>query len=182
MNHQILFLDMDGTMAKFYEQANCLEQMWLPGFFERLKPYANLIEAVKMLHDDGIKICVISAIHRTHFNAVAIEKQQWLRRHLPKILHDQSGNVIFTDIGESKAAAAQCYASQRGVKTTQCYLLDDYNRNLYDWRNHCGKAIKFVNEINDRGVYGPLWNGERIRHDFDPYRIVEELTDIMRDT
>lgn len=176
MNHKILFLDMDGTMAMFYEQANCLEQMWQPNFFATLKPYSNLIEGIKLLYHAGIKICVISAIHRTHFGMVANEKKEWLHRYLPEIFHEQSKNVIFMDVDESKAAAVKYYAKSKGVTMDRCILLDDYNKNLQDWRKRGGKSIKFVNEINDKGVFGPLWDGHRIRYDYEPQRIAKELT------
>lgn len=180
MNHKILFLDMDGTMAMFYEQSNCLEQMWQPNFFAGLKPYANLIEAIKLLHKEGIELCVISAIHQTHFGMVATEKKRWLYRYLPEIFHEQSRNVIFVDVNESKAATISSYAKSKRVAMDQCYLLDDYNKNLQDWRKHGGKPIKFVNEINDKGMFGPLWDGQRIRYDYEPERIAKELTTIMK--
>ena len=44
-----LLIDMDGTLARFYDQAKCIEKMYEPGFFSGLYPYENMIEAVKLL-------------------------------------------------------------------------------------------------------------------------------------
>ena len=46
-----VYADMDGTIARFYEHANCLEMMYSPRFFRELNPYKNVIEGLRMLQN-----------------------------------------------------------------------------------------------------------------------------------
>jgi hypothetical protein len=41
-------------------------------------------------------------------------------------------------------------------------LIDDYNKNLEEWRAAGGTSVKFVNDINDRALIGKRWDGERV--------------------
>ena len=42
-----LFLGMDGTLAPFHNEVQYLERMWEKDFFRNLKPFQNMIDAVK---------------------------------------------------------------------------------------------------------------------------------------
>lgn len=35
--------------------------------------------------------------------------------------------------------------------------------------------------MNDRGNDGPLWNGNRVRYDFSPERICQELVNFIQE-
>ena len=54
-----IFIDMDGTIARFYEADDCLEKMYEPGFFKDLKPYKKAIKLINKLHDKGYDIYLI---------------------------------------------------------------------------------------------------------------------------
>jgi phospholipid N-methyltransferase len=58
-------------------------------------------------------------------------------------------------------------------------LIDDYNKNLEGWERDGGTAIKAKNNINHRGLYGALWNGELIDVTDTADSIVERLTEII---
>jgi len=60
-------------------------------------------------------------------------------------------------------------------------VIDDYNLNLEEWRKAGGTSIKLVNHMNDRGNDDPLWNGNRIRYDFSPERICQELVNFIQE-
>lgn len=40
-----LLVDMDGTLARFHDQANYLERMFEKDFFRELEPFENMVEA-----------------------------------------------------------------------------------------------------------------------------------------
>jgi len=46
-----------------------------------------------------------------------------------------------------------------GGITEYDYLYDDYNKNLEEWQQDGGFAIKCKNPINHKGEKGPLWQG-----------------------
>ena len=64
-------------------------------------------------------------------------------------------NYIFTEIGQNKAMCLGHSISKNDV------LLDDYNLNLCEWQEAGGFSIKLVNNINDKGLCGPRWQGHR---------------------
>ena len=166
-----LYIDMDGTIAKFYEEADCLERMYEPGFFIGLKRYQTVIEGLKMVKEKankGVEFYVLSAINPDVMEQVESEKRDWTQKYFPIV-----DDCFFTRFGESKSKAIQ---ERTGIALSKRdVLLDDYNANLTHWIEDGGTAIKMVNEINDKGTKGPLWAGYRVRYDFVPERICEEI-------
>ena len=49
-----LYIDMDGTLCRFYEQAFCMEKCREPGFFLRLRPYENLVKALEIIRNSEL--------------------------------------------------------------------------------------------------------------------------------
>lgn len=175
-----LFLDMDGTIAKFYEDADCLELMFMPGFFVNLRPYFNVVDGIRVFLRKYIlrpeDIFVVSAADQTIFDQVVEEKRRWLRVNCGFVPEE---NCIFIAVGENKAEAVQ---KKIGEISKDFILLDDYNQHLHDWEKAGGTSVKLVNEINDRGSKGgSLWSGKRIRYDFTADRICEELIKIIEE-
>lgn len=172
LNNVELYIDMDGTIARFHEHSNCLERMYEPGFFASLRQYENVVKAMEILHERGAKLCILSAIPcpTEAFSCVcewAInEKRAWVEA-------TPLGNIVsrylFTKPGQKKSHSVSM--NDGHVKV----LLDDYNKNLQEWTDAGGKSIKLVNEFNDQGMVGPLWDGTRIRFDWSPDRIAEEM-------
>lgn len=47
--HRRIYLDMDGTLFRFHDtEHEYIERMWEPGFYRNLKPFQNLVDAVRM--------------------------------------------------------------------------------------------------------------------------------------
>ena len=150
-----VFFDMDGTLARFYDDPNALDRMWEPGYFKGLKPYQNMIDAIKKLNTvPGLELYILSAT--TTENEYS-EKFEWINKYLPGIFgYHQIGFV------SPRTVKAEHVKAKFGDDLAKAILIDDYNKNLNAWKEHGGTAVKFVNEINDKGTNGPLWPGERV--------------------
>lgn len=187
-NKKYLFIDMDGTIARFYERADCLERQFEPQFFRNLKPYDNVLSGLFAFYNHNrhypytplnhphspLEAFILSAVHSNDRDRVVAEKKAWIHEQfftLPK------ENTIFTNVGENKAEFVMDMLGRKLNKND--FLIDDYNRHLRDWKAAGGTAIKLVNEINDVGTNGPLWDGLRIRYDFSGERIEEEMKQIV---
>jgi len=177
-----LFIDMEGTLAKFHEHSNCLELMHTPKFFLNLAAYNNIVKAVQRLcaaeAEIDLEVYILSSICTQDFARTKLEKTKWLRKHCI-----DTSRCMFPKMGVSKATYVRVTTGR--PLTEHDYLLDDYNLNLEEWRAAGGTAIKFVNEFNDQGTKGPLWNGLRIRHDSTPdciYANILNLCSLSKNT
>lgn len=169
-----LFLDMDGTLARFHDvDKTFIEAMWQPGFYANLKPFENMVEGVKAFikeHPD-IEVFVLSAVLDTDPPFVVDEKNAWLDKYLPEIPAERR---IFTRAGENKAE----YIGEIGPDD---YLVDDYNKNLHEFEAAGAHSIKFRNDVNHqgKGAYGgekgPLWEGQMLYFDSHPAAIAYDL-------
>lgn len=139
-----IFVDMDGTIVRFYEADDCLEKMYEIGFFENLRPHAKMIKMLEKLNEKGYEIFILSACISMQCE---IEKQAWLDKYLPWI---DKAHRIFTRCGMNKAE----YIKRKGYDDARVnVLIDDYSRNLDEWNEAFGKhgiAIKAINEINNK--------------------------------
>lgn len=144
-----LFVDMDGTMA-VWNPTKKLEELYEEGYFKNLKPYEEVVEAVRYLvqNEPGIEVFVLSAYLSDSQYALA-EKNEWLNTYLPEI---DMQHRCFCHCGTDKSLAVP-----GGIRTTD-HLLDDYTINLNDW---CppGVGLKLLNGINDTHK---SWKGDRI--------------------
>lgn len=149
-----LFLDMDGTLAKFNSKRNALKRFDNEiGFFASLKPFKN-IKAVNDLIEKGtLDIYIISASPNEQADA---DKLSWLNKHLPN-LHNE--NICFCRIGTNKAKAIK---EQLNIDIdNNCYLLDDYTNNLIDWNNSNGIGIKRITSLANNK--SKRWKGLMIK-------------------
>lgn len=163
MNKRI-YLDMDGTLCRFHDvEHKYVEQMWEPGFYIQLKPFQEFLNAISLCIDRNpdTEFFVLSAVLDTEPPFAAEEKREWLHTHLPQLADD---HMLFVPAGADKTA----YVPNLNA---DCILIDDYNKNLSEWSQSGGTAIKFVNDINDRGLgayggeQGKLWDGARVWYD-----------------
>lgn len=162
-----LFIDMDGTVAQFYESKRCLEEMGEEGFFKNLKSYKRMVAAIKRFakkHPE-VKLCILSAFPLNHLTAER-EKGEWVDEHMPFI---PAENRIFLAVGKSKADVV-------GEITKDDYLLDDYTKNLEDWTSNGGTGIKVRNEIN---CQNGTWRGNRVSCYDAPEGIFVDLEEII---
>lgn len=153
-----LFIDMDGTLARFYDQARCVEKMYEPAFFRNLLPYGSTVRAVKLLSErDDIQVAILSAVDGEEARA---DKRDWVDTNIGSGIP-----CMFCAAGQPKAEFVR--VSKGGISADD-YLLDDYSRNLVEWESAGGCGIKFINELNGRGWNGHNYGGGRVYYDQAP--------------
>lgn len=159
-----LFIDMDGTVARFYESKHCIEEMTEKGFFKNLKPYKKVLAGLKKFskkHPE-IEFCVISAVPFSSPFAEE-EKDEWLNEHFPV------QKRVFLQVGKNKADFVPDISKDD-------FLLDDYTKNLTDWEASGGTGIKVRNELNcQKGT----WKGNKVSSFDSSDGILEDLEAIM---
>ncbi len=169
-----LFVDMDGTLARFHDQVNYLERMYEKDFFRNLEPFENMVSGLRLFmnaHPD-VEVYILSAKVLGEPPYCEAEKHAWLDVYLPDIDRDHR---IFTEPGISKADYIP------GGVTQDDYLLDDYNRGLNLFLHSGGRAIKCHNNINQQGLgqhggsAGHLWMGPIVHTSDTPAMIAAEL-------
>lgn len=147
-----LFVDLDGTVARFNVR-NALERFDKEkGFFSKLLAYKG-IEVLNELATKG-NVFVISASPNEQADN---DKMIWLERYLPNV---PKANITLCRLGQNKA---QIIEEKYSMKiNNNCLLLDDYTKNLNEWESFGGKGIKRLTTISDnsRG----LWKGATIKH------------------
>lgn len=166
----LICLDMDGTLARFYERAKCVEKFHEEAFFLLLRAYENFVTAIKNMLDkyaDKIVFCVLSAADGEQARA---DKTAWNKKEISPDIP-----MVYCNFGQSKAEVIESLIGRK--LTDKDILIDDYSKNLIDWEEHGGKAVKFLNELNGRGWNGHNFVGDSISYDKAP----EELeSDILR--
>ena len=146
-----LFIDLDGTVAKFNVR-NALERFDKEiGFFANLGAYKGIeaINEMALLKN----VYVISASPN---NQADIDKMIWLNKYLPNIPKE---NITLCRLGENKAKIIE--NKYNLIIDSNCYLLDDYSKNLFEWVANGGIGIKRLTSVadNSRG----LWKGLTIK-------------------
>lgn len=148
---QKIFLDLDGTVARFNVK-NALERFDKEiGFFANLKAYKG-IEEINELAKNG-QIYIISASPNEQADK---DKMTWIKQYLPNVKIE---NITLCRLGENKAKIIESKYKMRIKKN--CILLDDYSKNLVEWESVGGVGIKRLTSVadNSRG----LWKGLAIR-------------------
>lgn len=175
-----LFVDIDGTLARFHDADKLfIEAMWTPGFYVGLKPFENAVEGLKQFIKEHpeVDVYILSAVLDTDPPFIVSEKNEWLDKYLPEIPADHR---IFTRAGESKT-------DYIGDIDENVYLLDDYNRNLIEFEDAGAHAIKFHNDVNMRGLgayggeAGPIWSGDVVHYDVCSEEFATQLANVVRD-
>lgn len=163
-----VFVDMDGTLAKF-NPVSTLEDLMEPGYFRNLEPNQNVVDAISELYENGeVEVYILSAVLSDSPTAQA-EKEAWLKEHLPDIPEE---NHIFMKCGQNKADFIP-----GGIRQTDI-LLDDYTHNLSQWQPPA-IGVKLMNDINHtRGS----WEGDRISFTRGGHDIANRITRIAKGT
>lgn len=168
MNKTInLYVDMDGTLAKFYYKKNCLEKMYEKGYFETLPAYAIASKVDELAKQDTcVNVYILSACVDTPY--CEQEKMAWLFNNMPNIPKE---NFIFTKVGQDKVKVAKEKVANFGQYVN--VLLDDYTPNLEQWQNenNC-VALKFINGFNDTTK---TWQGKKIQNFAQLLATLEQL-------
>jgi 5'(3')-deoxyribonucleotidase len=147
-----LFLDLDGTLAKFNVR-NALKRFDNEiGFFSKLDAYIGIQEVNKIAEMGNLYIISASPNDRAD-----MDKMTWIKKYLPNIPQE---NITICRLGENKAEIIQ---KKYGIKIDKnCLLLDDYSNNLFQWEEHGGIGIKRLTSVadNSRG----LWKGKTLKN------------------
>lgn len=146
-----IFLDMDGTIARFNVR-NALKRFENEkGFFANLLAYKG-IEKINELVKNG-NVYIISASPNMYAD---LDKKTWLQRYIPNL---QSKNIIFCRIGQNKAKIIENKLNIKIDKT--CFLLDDYTKNLMEWEKSGGTGIKRITKVADNST--KKWQGLELK-------------------
>lgn len=157
-----IFLDLDGTLAKF-NVPNALERFDKEeGFFSKLGAYKG-IESINELAKNN-NLFVISASPNEQADK---DKIIWIEKYLPNI---NINNITICRIGENKAKIIQ--DKYNITINEQCYLLDDYTKNLIEWENFGGTGIKRLTTVADNSR--KIWQGLVLKHLEELQRVVWE--------
>lgn len=147
-----IFLDLDGTLARFNVR-NALKRFDNEvGFFANLLAYKG-IEVVNELSTTN-QIYIISASPNEQADK---DKQFWLNKYLPNVRQE---NITLCRLGQNKAEIIQ--NKYNITLNEQCYLLDDYTKNLNEWESFGGIGIKRLTQVSDNSR--KLWKGLELKH------------------
>jgi 5'(3')-deoxyribonucleotidase len=134
----MIFFDMDGTLAKFFYDKDCLKRMYEKNYFLNLKPYKLLALAKELTNDNNVAI-ISACIQSEH---CIPEKEQWLKQYFP-----ECKNIHLVQCGTNKAE----YIAQHYNYTAEpMILIDDYSVNIKEWEQQGFIGIKFCNGINNK--------------------------------
>lgn len=146
-----IFLDLDGTLAKFNVR-NALKRFDNEkGFFAKLGAYKN-IEYINEMAKKG-NVYIISASPNMYAD---IDKKAWIKKYLPNI---PKQNIVLCRLGINKAKHIENKLNIKIDKT--CILLDDYTKNLIEWENAGGVGIKRLTTVSDNSR--KLWKGLELK-------------------
>lgn len=146
-----IFIDMDGTIARFNIKNALQNFATQQDFFSKLKAYKN-INSINELAKCG-NIYIISASPNENAD---IHKIIWLQKYLPNLKKE---NITICRIGENKAKVIQ--EKYNITIDNTCMLLDDYTKNLIEWEEYGGKGIKRITSVADNSR--KLWKGLQIK-------------------
>ena len=145
-----IFLDLDGTLAKFNVR-NALQRFESEiGFFANLGAYKG-IEIINEMAKVG-NVYIISASPNKQADS---DKMIWIERYLSNV---PKANRLICRVGDNKAE----FLKSKGIRIdTQCYLLDDYTKNLTEWESVGGVDIKRLTSVADNST--GKWKGLAIK-------------------
>lgn len=164
-----LFLDLDGTLAKFNSKKNALQRFDKEkGFFANLLPFKNVEKVNQLALSKKIEVFVISA---TPNEQADLDKMVWIKKYLNNVKKE---NICFCRIGTNKA---QEIKRQLNVNIdNNCLLLDDYTNNLIEWTKADGIGIKRITSLANNK--SKRWKGLTCRDLKDLEKIVNKLVEV----
>ena len=139
------YIDMDGVLARWNENAS-EEETHEKGYFLRRQADYHAVKMVQELKKKGCDVCILSSVYTDDHSAD--DKHQWLKdQGLGKI------DAIFVPYGESKHKFINS-------DNTLPVLVDDYGKNLLEWKAQGYFPIKYYNGVNNRPKLKVSENGE----------------------
>lgn len=146
-----LFIDLDGAVARFNVRGALQRFETEREFFANLLPYKGL-ETINQMAKEYGNVYIISASPNISAGG---DKLIWIRRNLPDVSFSK---VILCRIGENKGKALERLGEEI---TNECYLLDDYTKNLEQWEELGGVGIKRITKCADNST--KKWKGLELR-------------------
>lgn len=166
-----LFVDMDGTLAKWNE-VQYEEQLLEKGYYRNLPPNQKVVDEVNSIIAKGYDVYVLSCV-LPESQYAKNEKVEWLKEYLPQLKTEKQ---IFVPYGRNKA---EYLKENYSPITNQDYLLDDYTKNLIEWKEYGGIGIKYFNGINHTHA---TWKGVIVADNVNidtPYKKISSLNLII---
>ena len=81
---------------------------------------------------------------------------KWIKKYIPNLSYN---NIVICRIGENKANAIK---RKLNIEiNNECYLLDDYTKNLTEWENAGGRGIKRITSVADNST--KKWQGLELK-------------------
>ena len=127
------YFDMDNTILEWCPYGK--NEEWVEkgyplkkGFFENLKMFEGSDIVIKTLKEIGFDVKILSACESTPY--CKPEKLKWLKKNLPFI---KKNDIHLILNGETKSSFC---------KSADHILIDDYGKNLKEWHEKGGLAIK----------------------------------------
>ena len=140
-------LDMDDTLAHFNKEEKALERFLSEkSFFSNLEPtklllYIQIAIITKVI--DLKNIYIVSASPNKQADK---DKQEWLNKYLKALPKE---NITFTRLGQNKADHFIKKYHLNNKDLSNYILIDDYTKNLIEWKKLGGKVLKYINEYNN---------------------------------
>ena len=131
----VIYCDMDGVLADFDKVPNAVARYKNEeSFFFNLEPIETNINAIKQLIKKGYQVKILS---KSPHEKADYDKRLWLEKYLPQIKIE---NIIFARPHETKISFVNKFEKSFSL------LLDDYEKNIQEWRNENGIALTITKE------------------------------------
>jgi len=131
----VIYCDMDGVLADFDKVPNAVARYKNEkGFFFNLEPIETNINAIKKLIKQGYQVKILS---KSPHEKADYDKRLWLEKYLPQIKIE---NMIFARPHEKKIDFVN------ELEKNFSLLLDDYEKNINEWREQNGIALTITKE------------------------------------
>lgn len=172
-----VFFDMDGVLVEYvddgYKGDNPIFEQRGQHWFARQHADPRAIALARHVScEPYAHVHVCSSISEPPTRSLGREqyddKRDWLRRHLECVC------VVDSAIIGARPKEQMAEMSLERDLTTTDVLIDDYNINLVRWESAGGRAIKYLNGINDAGS----WSGDVLDPDY--MSLDDMLTRIIR--
>lgn len=131
----IVYLDMDGVIADFNGEANATGRFQTEkGFFKKLH-VMNEWGVQQLIRNKNIDLRILTKSPNKQADR---DKRAWLKYYYPQIKRNK---IIIIRNNKSKAEAIR--KSQKGI------LLDDYGKNIDEWRLKGYEGYKVEKELQN---------------------------------
>lgn len=174
------FFNMDGVLATYDRDAyigqNPLFLQPHVHYFRNLEPDMKMLSVMDGLWSyirchrlqDEIYIITSIANNGALFNEHLHDKLEWVSKWIPYFPIDH----VFACVSSKRDIFEMI--SNRKLIPNHDILIDDYNKNLIEWREADGTAIKYLNGINS----SESWDGKKVHHNADKESIIQSLITI----